>query len=180
MGITAASRVDGPADLPKAVQFVLDRCGDAALVEEFIGGTELAVGCLERYVPHSRPRLQLLPVAEIVMDSGRPDSFYSFERKSAHDKEVRFPTGPPELLEQVSARAQSLFRAVGCRDLGRIDFRVNAQGTPVFLEINPLPGLSPSYSIFPIQARRAGIEPEEIVARLIHNACSGGATRGQH
>ena len=59
---------------------------------------------------------------------------------------------------------------MNCRDIARVDFRVGSDGVPYLLEINPLPGLSPYYSIFPVQAQAAGISPEDIIHQLIRNA----------
>ena len=179
MGIRAESRITSRADLRQAVEYVLEECGDAALVEEFVAGRELAGGILERHEPGVRPIRETLPVAEIRTGGGRADDFYSFEHKSAHDKQIRFPDGPEGLLEQVTSWSVTLFDAIGCRDLARVDFRVSAADLPVFLEINPLPGLSPYYSIYPKQAERAGLEPEQLVHRLLENARAGGAIRGQ-
>jgi len=48
-----------------------------------------------------------------------------------------------------------------------VDFKLDTSGLPMFLEINPLPGLSPEYSIFPVQARAAGLAHEELIGHII-------------
>jgi D-alanine-D-alanine ligase len=63
-----------------------------------------------------------------------------------------------------------LFNALHCRDLARVDFRQKDDGTIYLLEINPLPGLSPFYSVFPKQADAAGITTEALIEMLINNA----------
>ena len=77
--------------------------------------------------------------------------------------------------------SRRLFQALGCRDLARVDFRQGEDGIPYLIEINPLPGLSPFYSVFIIQAEAAGIKPEELIIMLIEKAltrASGQVPRG--
>lgn len=169
MGIHENSKVDGPERLWQQVAWVLSEVGDAALVEEFVPGRELTVGILDDEAAGAEPTT--LPIAELKVDQGHPDTFYSVERKSRHRKSILFPSDLSEDLES-SLRSHSLavHRALGCSDLSRVDFRVTGEGRPYLLEINPLPGLSPFYGVFPAQAKRKGIAPEQIVETLVRNA----------
>ena len=143
----------------------MDNFEDSVLVEEFISGREFTVALLVR------SRLEILPIAEIRVDDGSPSSFYSYEKKSAHRKAVICPANPPDgtaaLMTDYACR---IFEALGCKDMARVDFRLSGDGVPYFLEVNPLPGLSPYYSIFPVQTQAAGISPEDVVHQLIRNA----------
>ena len=60
-----------------------------------------------------------------------------------------------------------------------MDFRLDGEGRPTFLEINPLPGLSPYYSIYPRQAAKAGIGYEELIGRIVEAGIGRGDARDQ-
>ena len=165
MGIRRLSKAESMPELHTAVKWVLDNFEDSVLVEEFVPGREFAVGLL------AGQELQTLPIIEIRVADGSPDSFYSYERKTMHDKELVCPADVPGDAEPLMADyAQRIFHILGCRDLARVDFRLGTSGIPYFLEINPLPGLSPYYGIFPAQARAAGFSPEEVIHQLVYNA----------
>ena len=168
MGIRKSSKADSMAQLYDAAKWVLNDCSDSVLIEEFIPGREFNVGLL-----FWENELRCLPLAEIRTNDGNPDSFYSFEMKSVHQKEILFPVDIPDVsAELMRDNACRIFQCLGCRDIARVDFRVGIDGIVYFLEINPLPGLSPFYSIYPAQAQKAGIEPYEIIRQLSRNALS--------
>ena len=64
-------------------------------------------------------------------------------------------------------QAKKIFHALGCRDFARIDFRMDAGGQLYFIEINPLPGLAPHYSDYPMLAEFCGVEYEDLVLRIL-------------
>jgi D-alanine-D-alanine ligase len=174
LGIRAFSRTESLAELHDRVLWVLENFSDGALVEEFITGREFTVGLLEMPITGSGTALHLsaLPLAELYLEGGEPDAFFSFEEKTVpnHD-EVRCPVEAPEdTADLMTEYAIRVFKALGCRDMARVDFRLGRDRVPYFLEINPLPGLSPFYSSFPAQAEAAGISPKELVHRLVLNA----------
>jgi D-alanine-D-alanine ligase len=80
---------------------------------------------------------------------------------------------PAPLPEDVYAAVQDLaVRAhvtLGCRDLSRVDFIVQPDGRVVLLEVNTLPGMTPT-SLYPDGARAAGIPFEQLVAGLVRRA----------
>ncbi len=166
MGIRTFSRVESLDDLRGVVKWILENFADSALIEEFVFGREFTVGLL------ANPTLTVLPIAEIYIEDGAPDRFFSYEKKATPDKEeVLCPANPPDPTAKImAADARHVFQALGCQDIARVDFRLDTDNVPYFLEINPLPGLSPYYSSFPAQAEVAGISHEEIIYHLVHNA----------
>ena len=62
------------------------------------------------------------------------------------------------------------WRALGCRDGGRVDIRCDADQKPLFLEVNPLAGLNPKDSDLPILARMANVSFTELIARIMASA----------
>jgi D-alanine-D-alanine ligase len=172
MGIRADSKVADPDELLDVAGTALSTFKEPMLVEEFISGRELTTGLLQD------GELRALPTAEITFGltepqkiGGRRDEFYSIERKNIHQKEVHCPADLPSgVAVQVSSAALSIFKSLGCRDMARVDYRLGDDGVPYFIEINPLPGLSPYYSIFPMQAMAAGISAERLIQTLVRNA----------
>jgi D-alanine-D-alanine ligase len=67
------------------------------------------------------------------------------------------------------------YRALGCRDVSRVDVRLKG-GVPHFIEVNPLPGLSPTYGDLPILAGRMGWTYPELVLAIVRHAVE----RAQH
>ena len=162
MGVHQFSRATDAAELRHAVEWVIHECEDDALVEQFIPGRELAAGVLD-----GEPELTV-PHAELVFPEGGPDTFYSVEWKSRHQKVIRCPADlTADAAGAMHRYTREIRRLLGARDLGRADYRLSADGTPYFIEYNPLPGLSPYYSVFPAQVRAAGEEAGAIIDRLV-------------
>ncbi len=59
---------------------------------------------------------------------------------------------------------------MGCRDFARLDFRMSGDGLPYFIEINPLPGLAPGYSDFPMLAEFNGVDYVSLVRMILDSA----------
>jgi len=141
------------------------RAGRAALmVEQFIAGREMTVGVLAG---------RALPVIEIVPRSG----FYDYQAKyERDDTRYRFEIDlPTEVLERMQRDAEAVFATIGCRDLSRVDFIVDHEHRPWFLEVNTLPGFT-THSLLPMAARRTGLEMPalcEMLARLARNRPAG-------
>lgn len=166
-GIRLSSKVHSVEEAYREARWVIDECHDEALVEEFVPGRELTAGLL------FQGSLVPLPIAELLIDDGDPNAFYAVEMKSRHRKQIVFPADlPQETVERIQSFARVVFCALGCADFARVDFRLGLDGVPYFLEINPLPGLSPFYSVFPKQAERAGIGAEDVVGQLVRNAAA--------
>jgi len=68
---------------------------------------------------------------------------------------------------KASAVALVAWRALGCRDAGRVDLRCDGAGEPLFMEVNPLAGLHPTHSDLPILADAAGIPYEKLIGRIL-------------
>ncbi|HWS14828.1 MAG TPA: D-alanine--D-alanine ligase, partial [Candidatus Methylomirabilis sp.] len=80
------------------------------------------------------------------------------------------PALPDAILSEIGRCALGAYRALGCRDFSRIDFRLDPEGTPQFIECNPLPGLSPGYGDLPIMAERMGIPYLSLVREILFHA----------
>ena len=151
-------------DLAPAIEqaFAFD---DRVLIEQRIEGKEITVAVLER---DGDP--EALPVVEITTPAG---SWYDYEHRytpSLADHIMPAPL-PEEQYRRTQEVAVVAFESLGCRDLSRADFVVPEQGEPIVLEVNTMPGMTPT-SLFPDAAREAGISFEELVALLVERAVS--------
>jgi D-alanine-D-alanine ligase len=136
--------------------------GERVLVEKRIKGKEITVAILER------DGVEALPVIEVRTPQG---SWYDFEHRytpglSEHVIPAPLPKAQYERTQEIAIVAH---QALGCRDLSRVDFVVPNEGDPVVLEVNTLPGMTPT-SLFPDAARAAGISFKALVAHLIDRA----------
>ncbi len=162
------------ADDPSSLEKALDEAFgyDAlVLVEERIEGREITVGLLER-----AERLDVLPVIEIRTP---PGSWYDYEHR--YTQGLSEHVIPAPLPEPLYRRTQELARlaheSLGCRDLSRVDLIVPERADPVLLEVNTLPGMTPT-SLYPDAARAAGMSFEDLVAHLVERAFSRARTGG--
>jgi D-alanine-D-alanine ligase len=108
-----------------------------------------------------------------------PHVFYDFEAKyQANDTAYLCPCG----LEQgVEAEYQALclraFQSVGASGWGRVDFMLDDSGAPKLLEINTIPGMT-DHSLVPMAARQAGIDFDDLCARILETSLSEVAAHG--
>src|SRR5262249_42589373 len=97
---------------------------------------------------------------------------YSLEAKRDYRTIVRYripPWLPEPTLMRIKDQALRTYDLLGCRDLARIDFRLDAKGEPRFVECNPLPGLNPESSDFVI-ATQASIPYDRLVGNILRDA----------
>jgi D-alanine-D-alanine ligase len=73
-------------------------------------------------------------------------------------------------LKALERAARECFIALGCRDVARVDFRMDEQGKIYFLECNPLPGLTPGWSDLVLIAKAAGIEYNPLISEILSGA----------
>jgi D-alanine-D-alanine ligase len=169
MGVTPESLVADPQALARQVQRIHAAYGEPALVEEFLPGREFTVGLLGNGEP------TVLPVTEIAYAEVPPDypPVYTYRFKREWD-EPRFYRCPaplaPEALRRVAHLARRAFRCLGCRDVARVDVRLDAQGRPRCIDVNPLPGLAPGFSDLPRQAETAGLGYGGLVRAILEAA----------
>jgi len=168
MGVRKDSLIEDSESLSLKVKTLIEEYGEPALIEEFLPGREFAVALLEG------EEIEVFPLAEILVRGG-DFPFYPYEFKEAHEKTIRCPAQlDSQLKEEMIQASIDIFEGIGARDLARVDFKLDEEGRPAFIEINPLPGLSPFYSIYPFQAEKGGMEHEGIVERLVRRAADRG------
>jgi D-alanine-D-alanine ligase len=164
-GIRGQCVVDTPAELAAALLARRDQ-QQPMLVEEFIAGEEVTVGLVGNGPPEVIGTLRVIPKRA----EGR--FVYSLEVKRDWEDRVRYeapPRLPAAQLRAVEEAALLAWRALGCRDVARIDFRLR-DGVPYFLEANPLPGLNPETSDLVILAKLMGWTHAGLVQAVLKGA----------
>jgi D-alanine-D-alanine ligase len=165
-GVLGTCVIENENQAAEVVTRLLDAYRQPVLVEEFIDGEELTVGVLGNAPP------QVVGVMRVVPRQSEPRFVYSLEVKRDWENRVRYEC-PAQLspLDQAAVEEAALaaFRALGCRDVARIDFRLR-DSVPHFIEANPLPGLSPKSSDLVIMARALGIEHRELLRSILEAA----------
>jgi D-alanine-D-alanine ligase len=136
------------------------------LAEEFVEGREFTCAVLGE---------EALPIVEIIPNR---DEFYTYEAKYAAGGSTHIV--PARIDDDLAARLQMLalsaHRLLGLRDYSRTDFIVSRDGRPYLLEINSLPGLTPT-SLLPDACASIGIGFEALIDRLINYALARGDVR---
>ncbi|HSG00527.1 MAG TPA: D-alanine--D-alanine ligase [Vicinamibacterales bacterium] len=159
--------VNEAAALPEALRLAAAH-GPEILIERFIPGREMTVAVLGD---------EALPIVEIRPKSG----LYDYESKyTAGKSEYEVPA---QLPESVTARMQDLglraARVLGCTGVSRVDFRLDPRNDPWCLEVNTIPGMTPT-SLVPMAARARGMSYDQLVDRLLQLAVAEHRRRGGH
>jgi D-alanine-D-alanine ligase len=171
MSIDNRSRVRNVQELRDRVQFLLSTYeSETVLVEEFMPGREFTVGILGNREP------EIVAIMEVAPSDASKDmaSFvYGIDEKRNCDKKItyRIPENLDEATEHaIRALAIGVYKELRCRDMARVDVRLDENGVPNFIEVNTLPGLNKKHSDLPIMARLAGMSYDDLIARIAEHA----------
>lgn len=156
-----AAVVRDAADLPAAMVgcFAYD---STALVEQYVAGTNVAVSIVDRGAGPVA-----LPIVEIV------------PRDGVYDYAARYTAGlttwhvparlSPDVAGRVSDIALAAYKALGLRDLSRIDVIVGPDGVPSVLGCNVSPGMTET-SLLPLAVQAAGVDLGDVLSDLVERA----------
>lgn len=158
LGVT---KVTDAADLPQAMAtaYAYD---DMVVIEQFITGTELAIGMLT-----TREGTEVLPAVEIRPASGVYDyaSMYT-----AGETRLTAPADITETQAQAAAEmARTVQQTLDLNGISRVDAIIDEHGRPVFLEAGVAPGMTGT-SLVPVGMRAAGVDLAEVCSRLVSDA----------
>nr|WP_321297149.1 ATP-grasp domain-containing protein [uncultured Sphaerochaeta sp.] len=166
IGISAHSLVENKEELERVARHLLDAYAQPVLVETYLTGREFTVG-----ITGTGDDAQSVGVMEILVDASSDKGIYSYKTKQEYLSCTRYVRPDEEaacLCEQVALGA---WKALGCRDGGRVDVRMDGEGVVHFLEVNPLAGLHPVDSDLPILSAMHGLSYQALLARIMHSAC---------
>lgn len=167
-GIDARSRIDDAAGLARVCRDLLARFRQPVLVEEYLPGREFTVGVLG-----TGADARVLGTMEIIMRAHAGTEIYSFEMKEKCEEYIDYKAAEPgPLRAEIEDLVLRCYRALECRDAGRIDVRIDRHDRPAFIEVNPLPGLHPHHSDLPMIATQEGMSYRDLIGAIIRSACS--------
>lgn len=139
---------------------------DGVLIEKKVSGTELMVGVL-----NFGEGLFAVPPVEVVPHSGVYD--YA-ARYNAGETTFFAPARVSDaVLAQVSELAVKACEVIGLADVARVDFIVDENDQPWFIEADPIPGMTET-SLVPLGIQAAGLELSDVYARLAAHAAARG------
>jgi D-alanine-D-alanine ligase len=170
-GITGDSVVRNEAELRRQLRWLIETYQQPALVEQYVEGREITVGVLGNRQPRA------LPPLEIDLSTCPPEERGIYTSRIKAD----LPTLPRYLcpaslskaqVRKLSRLAVAAFRALGCLDVARVDFKLDAHDRerPYILEINPLPGLSPGISDLVFEAEAEGMTHAQLINAILDAA----------
>lgn len=134
---------------------------EQVVIEEYVSGTEIAIGVLGVEDPKTLPPVEVVPLS----------GFYDFEARYTAGKTDYFvPARLPEKAASEAARlALAVHNLLGCKELSRVDMIVDEQQVPQVLELNISPGMTET-SLLPLAASAAGLSFEDLVEYLVNLA----------
>jgi D-alanine-D-alanine ligase len=163
MGIDVAHSIsESPEKTRQTCRDMLEEFPDGIILEELLEGIELT----SAFLGHAD--CEMLPIAQIEV----ADGVYGLANKSKEEmgEKVTFPELPITVKETVENGMRVLQQRIGLEDFTRFDWKLDAAGTPMLLEANPLAGLSYYYSVLPRMAAAAGYSYETFLQRLAQSA----------
>ncbi|MFA7116962.1 MAG: hypothetical protein WC140_07030 [Bacteroidales bacterium] len=161
-GITDKSIINNNTDLRKLSTEMLNSYHQSVLVEEYLSGREFTVG-----IVGSGTDTQVIGGMEIICRDGLP---YSNFVKENYKEYVNYLALEDDIKKQCEDIAVRVWQILGGLDGGRIDLRADRNGRICFMEVNPLAGLNPNISDFPILTRLNGKNYHYIMKSIIESA----------
>lgn len=162
IGINATAVAHNQVELEQQASYILSTVHSLVLVEEYISGREFTIGILGN---------EVLPIVEIISPTG----FYDREQKEDVDSEVYricpadLPAEKTREFQQIALKAK---RVLELQDVCRMDLRMDKDGNPYILEVNPIPLMhpDPEQASLVYASRAAGYSYTDIVRKIVESA----------
>lgn len=165
-GVTAMSKVVNAAELERVCRGLLKDYGQPVLVERFLPGREFTVG-----IVGTGSKASALATMEIELKSHADAEVYSYRNKENCEELVEYKLLPNgKLRRDIEKLAVRAWRALNCRDAGRIDVRLDDHDNVSFIEVNPLAGIHPQHSDLPIMASMVGMDYIALIRSIMKSA----------
>lgn len=187
MGVDARAIVYNEAELRERVRWVLNLYHQPALVEHFLPGREFTVAVMGRadaklYSRHPEwydsDGFHRFPVVELDSSRSVTPGVYSNAAKSIDIGEEGAPgyfcpaQVEPVLMKKLQHYAWRAHQVLGTLDISRVDIRLDENGQPCLIEINPLPGLTPDFSDLCLICNADGISYTELMLEILYLGAS--------
>lgn len=189
MGVDVKAIVNSESELRERVRYILGFYKQPALVETYLSGREFTVGLIGRWdstkysrhpewYDNNKYGYHLFPVLELDSSRSVTPGIYSQAAKSKEVGEDGAPgyTCPariePDLTRKLQNLAIKAHMAIKAIDVSRTDIRLNAEGEPMLMELNSLPGLTNGYSDLCLEAAAEGIAYEDLILEILYLGAS--------
>ncbi|MEA5010581.1 MAG: ATP-grasp domain-containing protein [Angelakisella sp.] len=171
-GISDVSIAENMQELKALVKRNTQLYHQPMLAEEYIEGREFTVGILG-----NGKDAVAFPPMEILFRRSTQASYHVYDYHVKQDYQnyidYKCPADiPNDVQTKMTKTALKIFHALGCRDFARVDFRVSEDNKVYFIEINPLPGLAPGYSDFPMLAEFSGVPYRQLVLSVLETGAA--------
>jgi len=165
IGISAASKVPDKDQLVRVCGELLAKFNQPVLVETFLPGRELTVG-----LTGTGAKTCAVGVMEVRLTEKAEPGVYSYANKTDYEDRVRYSLATDAVAQTASDLAVRIWKELGCRDAGRMDFRCDGGGNVHFLEVNPLAGLDPVHSDLAVLYRLLGVPFRNLFETILASA----------
>lgn len=167
-GIDTASIVRDGAQLPGAVDHLIQKFEQPVIIEPYLPGREFTVG-----IVGTGSAASVLGTIEVILLQNAEEGVYSYVNKEECEERVeyRLVDGKQDpVVGEAENTALEAWRVLGCRDGGRADLRCDENGKPLFMEVNPLAGIHPEHSDLPILCTKKNIAYLSLVEMILNSA----------
>ena len=153
------SKVKKPDQLAAALRVAMME-SDEVMVESFLEGTEITVGCYK-----TKEKEVVFPVTEVVTKN----EFFDYDAKyNGQVEEITPARIPAEQAERAQKLTSAIYDILHCRGIIRIDYIISPEGDITMLEINTTPGMTAT-SFIPQQVKAAGLYMGDVLTDIIEN-----------
>ncbi len=166
-GIDSMSKVNNPAELNNSCRILLPKYKLGLIVETFLPGREFTIA-----IAGTGEAARSLGTMEVMFTENAEAHGYSYLNKEDYVGRVTYRIVDDEIANRCSHLALAAWRTLNCRDAGRVDIRLDANGDPGFIEVNPLAGLNPIHSDLPIICTLQGIDFTGLISMIMQSALS--------
>lgn len=164
-GIKADSKITDKTQLKTVCENLLKEFRQPVLIETFLSGDEFTVG-----ITGTGEDAKIVAVMEIILGKKAEAEIYSYSNKDNYEDRVSYKLASEENAKKCEEVALSAWKALGCRDGGRVDVRMDANGIVNFIEVNPLAGLNYITSDLPIMCNLKGKSFNSLIEDIIMSA----------
>ncbi|OFY48850.1 MAG: D-alanine--D-alanine ligase [Bacteroidetes bacterium GWF2_41_31] len=165
-GINGKSIINNTEELKERCSSLLKEFKQPVLLETYLSGREFTTG-----ITGTGANAKTTGTMEILLLAKAEKGLYSYANKEDYKQVIEYQSVTDEATKNSCEQlALDVFRLLGCEDGGRVDIRMDENGVPNFLEVNPLAGMHPVHSDLPILSRLNGIQYPELMKRIMDSA----------
>lgn len=164
-GITAKSKIKNKKELKEVCEYLLKTFNQPVLVEEFLPGREFTTGIIG-----TGEKAKVIGSMEVILLKNAEPDVYSYANKDDWIGKIEYEIVNDSVVKKAEKFALAAWKGLGCRDAGRIDIRVDRNGVPNIIELNPLAGIHPTHSDLPIICTKKNIEYKTLIESIIKSA----------